>query len=261
MNNPVDFAFLHGGGQGGWIWEETLAALHAQTGGGFGRALVLDVPGCGAKRGRRTDDLTLEDVARELVADIETAGMREVVLVGHSQAGQAMSLMLRLRPALFRRLIYVSCSIPLPGQTVTQMMGTGRQGTHANEVGWPFDPATEKLSTHYPSVFCNDMDRAQARALMARLGRDAWPGQTYSFTDWRYDALGAVPATFVLCLRDNILPMAWQETFADRFKAERRVRIDAGHQVMVSRPHALAEVLRLEARLDERGLKDSSAAE
>lgn len=38
-----------------------------------------------------------------------------------------------------------------------------------------------------------------------------------------------------------------QEIFAERLGAGRRVRIDAGRQVMNTRPHALAEVLRHEA--------------
>ena len=54
-------------------------------------------------------------------------------------------------------------------------------------------------------------------------------------------------ASYVVCLRDGSLPVAWQETFATRLKAHRRARIDAGHQVMNTRPHALAEILRLEA--------------
>ena len=35
--------------------------------------------------------------------------------------------------------------------------------------------------------------------------------------------------------------------FADRFRAHRRVSLDAGHQAMVTRPEALAHILRLEA--------------
>jgi pimeloyl-ACP methyl ester carboxylesterase len=51
----------------------------------------------------------------------------------------------------------------------------------------------------------------------------------------------------VICLRDGILPVSWQEVFATRLQASRRVRIDAGHQVMNTRPEALAEILRYEA--------------
>ncbi|MFD2134238.1 hypothetical protein ACFSLT_01475 [Novosphingobium resinovorum] len=41
---------------------------------------------------------------------------------------------------------------------------------------------------------------------------------------------------------------SWQERFADRLHARRLHRIDAGHQVMNTRPEALAEVLLAEAR-------------
>jgi hypothetical protein len=48
-------------------------------------------------------------------------------------------------------------------------------------------------------------------------------------------------------LRDAILPVNWQELFANRLHASRRIRIDAGHQVMNTHPEALAEILRHEA--------------
>jgi pimeloyl-ACP methyl ester carboxylesterase len=243
----LNYAFLHGGGQGSWVWRETIAALGQQTAGSFGRAVALDVPGCGAKRERVTDALTLDDVAGELIGDLQAAGMTDVVLVGHSQAGQAMSLMVRRRPDLFRRLIHVSCSIPLPGQTVSQMLGRSRQGEDENEVGWPFDPTTEAVSDRFATMFCNDMDPPQAASFLANLGADAWPMRTYSFSDWRHEDHARVPASFVICLRDRILPPKWQETFADRFRADRRIRLDAGHQAMNTRPHALAEILRREA--------------
>jgi pimeloyl-ACP methyl ester carboxylesterase len=245
----ANFAFLHGGGQGSWVWQETLAALDLQTSGKFGRALALDAPGCGAKRARSTDGLSLGDVARELVEDIKAAGMDEVVLVGHSQAGQAMALMAELWPALFSRLVYVSCSIPLPGQSVQQMIGPNLRGTHPDEVGWPLDPKTTTMAERYRVMFCNDMDPASADAFLAKLGQDQWPLATYGHSDWRTDHLEALPSTFVICLRDEILPPTWQETFAERFRVERTVRIDAGHQVMNTRPHALAEVLRHEVML------------
>jgi pimeloyl-ACP methyl ester carboxylesterase len=83
------------------------------------------------------DELTLEDVATEFIEDIERASMENVVLVGHSLGGQAMALMAELQPGLFRRLVYVSCLIPLPGQNVAQMMGTGLRGSNPDEAGQP----------------------------------------------------------------------------------------------------------------------------
>lgn len=238
MSNRVDYAFLHGGGQGSWVWDETIAALHLQSESGFGRALALDVPGCGTKRDRDTTVLTADAVVTELLNDIAAAGLHDVVLVGHSQAGQMLPLMVERSPELFRRLVYVSCAAPLPGQTIVQMVG--------EEIGWPV-PETATNEERWRVMFCNDMAEDQASSFIARLGLDMWPDLVTFGTDWRYEHLGAVPSTYVLCRQDGILPYAWQEKFATRFKVDSRVTIDAGHQVMNSRPHSLAEVLRLEA--------------
>jgi pimeloyl-ACP methyl ester carboxylesterase len=248
MSEAVDYAFLHGGGQGGWVWEATIEALGRQTGGAFGRALALDAPGCGAKRGRSGEDLDPEAIAAELVGDIEAAGLKDVVLVGHSQAGMELPFMLELRPQLFRRAVYVTCSAPPPGRTTLSMMGTSVHGANPDEVGWPVDPETHDMHARFLAMFCNDMSPAEADGFLARLGKDMWPAPTYSASNWRYDHLGAVPASYVICLQDQSLPPPWQEAFAARLRCERLVRIDAGHQVMNTRPHALAEALRCEAR-------------
>ncbi len=243
----TDYVFVHGGGQGGWIWRETLDALHLQTGGRFGRALALDIPGCGAKRDRSTADPGFDDIVAELIGEIRAAGLQDVVLVGHSQAGGILPSMLDSDPGLFRRLVYVSCSLPLPDQTVIEMIGDSVHGDNDREVGWPVDPATTTMRERTRIMLCNDMTADEADALMARLGKDRWPTSTYTKTDWTFAHLAKVPATYVYCLRDNILPMNWQREFARRFQVTDHFSIDAGHQVMNTRPQALAEALRLEA--------------
>jgi pimeloyl-ACP methyl ester carboxylesterase len=247
MTVSTDYVFLHGGGQAGWVWRETIAALHQQADGKFGRALALDVPGCGNKRGRNTSNLGVDDIVTELIANISASGLKDVILVGHSQAGTILPRLVDKRPDLFRRLVYVSCIAPLPGQTIIQQMGSGLHGSNENEVGWPVDPKTIDARTRYSQMFCNDMSAADASDFIARLGKDNWPAQTMSASDWRNDHLVKVPSTYVFCLRDGILPVAWQETFASRLRVQRRAWIDAGHQVMNTRPQALAEVLRYEA--------------
>jgi pimeloyl-ACP methyl ester carboxylesterase len=247
MSAPVDYAFLHGGGQGSWVWAETIAALRAQTPEAVGRVLALDVPGCGVKRARDTTSISIDAIAAELLADISAAGLQNPVLAGHSQAGSVMPHMLNLQPTLFRRAIYISCSIPLPGQTFIGMMGAGVHGANPDEVGWPLDPKTHSMAERLAASFCNDMGTAQTAAFLARLGADAWPMESYAHMDWRYEQLGPVPASYVLCLRDNILPVPWQEVFAARFKTGRTIRLDAGHQPMTTKPQALAEILRHEA--------------
>jgi pimeloyl-ACP methyl ester carboxylesterase len=249
MTEATDYIFLHGGMQGGWVWAQIIVALEAQAGRGLERAIVLDIPGCGAKRGRDTEALDIDDVVAELAAELDAAKVRQAVLVGHSQAGTILPRLIAARPLMFRRVIYLSCSAPLPGQSIGAMMGTSRQGENPDEIGWPLDPAIHPPMGQFELMFCNDMTEAEKSAFVSQIGHDQWPPRVAAETDWRYDSNGLVPATFIVCLADAILPPIWQERFAERFGAQRIVRINAGHQAMNTRPNDLAEILRAEAAL------------
>jgi pimeloyl-ACP methyl ester carboxylesterase len=238
----MNYVFLHGGAQGGWIWNELIEAMRLQTGGVFGRALALDAPGCGAKRDRSQDGVTVESIAAELVDDIERSGCKEIIMVGHSQAGTEIPLMLKLRPDLFQRVVYVACAAPAPGKTLLNF----REELFAPETLPHTDADIKALMRLF---MANDMDDAEADAFMAKLGRDSWPSSTYAKTDWRYDDEPARhPVTYVLTLQDIGVPPPIQEIFARRLKADRIVRMDCGHQPMNSRPHALAELILRAAR-------------
>jgi pimeloyl-ACP methyl ester carboxylesterase len=247
----TDFVFMHGGGQGGWVWDETIAALQAQSGGTV-CCLALDGPGCGAKRGRDTGEMAYAEMIAELVDDVVASGLRDIVLVGHSMAGMTTPEMAALRPDLFRRLIFVTASAPLPGKTNLDQMGLGLHGQYEHQVGWPIDPVTHTMEERFRVMFCSDMAPAQADAFLAKLGDDMWPAICYSHEDWQRDHLVQVPSSYVLCLKDMSLPLAWQERFAERLHADRLIRIDAGHQVMNTRPQALAEVLLADAAAPDR---------
>lgn len=231
----MQLAFLHGGGQGGWVWDETLAALRLQASGVDARA--FDLPGCGEKRWMDTSRLTVREVAGIFVSELAASGLGPCVLIGHSNAGTILPIVAELRPELVRRYIYVSCIAPPPGRTIREVM----QPRH--DIGAPGD-----AGARLRGMFCNDMGEAQATAFLARLGHDHWPApQALGETGWRYEHLQGGAASYVICLRDQALPPAWQEEFAARLGAKRRVHIDAGHQVMNTRPHALAEILLSEA--------------
>ncbi|WP_159982594.1 MULTISPECIES: alpha/beta fold hydrolase [unclassified Novosphingobium] len=238
--------FLHGGGQGGWVWDETIAAIARQS-GGAAQCLALDAPGCGAKRGVDTSGYAFADTTRELISDIAAAGFSDVVLVGHSQAGMTIPHMVELAPTgLIGRLVYVTCSAPLAGLTTLEQMGHGPRGSSPEEVGYPLG-ADATMAQRYAAMFCNDMDETGAAAFLGRLGEDGWPASAYAWSDWRYEHPRAMPSHYVVALRDTALPVLWQERFADRLHARRISRIDAGHQVMNTRPEALAEILLAEA--------------
>lgn len=243
----TDFVFAHGGGQGGWIWDETIAAMNLQS-GGSARCVALDVPGCGTKRGRDTANMTFDDVIAELVADIGQAGLSNPVLVGHSQAGQVMPKLELAMPGFFAKHVYVSCIAHSPGLAIGDMMALqieqDPEGPLASVFGDPELPMRERFRV----MFVNDMSREDQEVFLDKLEKDDWPPVAYTEKNWAYDHLEAVRCTYVHCMQDQVLTPHWQRIFADRFRCTRTVHIDAAHQVQNTRPHALAEVLLAESR-------------
>lgn len=240
-----DMALLHGGGQGSWIWDSTIAAIRLQDGSDARRILPLDVPGCGTKRDRGTATLDHSGVVQELANELDQAGLEGLLLVGHSQAGTILPRLSAARPHRITRTAYVTCCAPAEGQTVTAMMGSRVRGADPEAVGWPLDPSTTLPRDQFKAMFCNDMGETEAEAFLAMLGRDTWPAACGALeTSWGYQDASAVPAAYIIALRDAVLPPAWQLRFAERIGAVEIASIDAGHQPMNTRPHALAEILR-----------------
>ena len=240
MAAATNFALLHGGGQGSWLWDDVIDWLSASEGID---CIALDVPGCGAKRGRDTSAIDFDDIAHELIGDIEASGMRDVVLVGHSQAGMPIPRMVEFAPTMFSRLVYVTCSAPPPGTSLLELIGNCMHGEREDAVGYPLDPTTTSFEERFAVMFCNDMSEPERDAFLAKLGHDNWPWRSYLYRDWRYDHLESVASTYIVCEQDMSLPPSWQERFAKTLRVHRLVRIDAGHQVMNTRPQVLTEAL------------------
>lgn len=237
------FVFLHGGGQGSWVWQDLIEALVERHGIALQNMLALDAPGCGSKRGWDTTQISFSDLINALVADVESSEFDQIILVGHSQAGNVMPFMIERLGKRLRHVVYVACSIPEPHQTPIEMMGEGMHGDHSDQVGWPVDPKITPPAEQAMAMFCNDMTPDAATHFLSQLGSDMWPACSYTHRDWAIPSMHRVPATFIGCERDASLPPAWQEIFARRLGAQEMIYLDAGHQVMNTQPQQLAEQL------------------
>lgn len=186
----IDLVFVHGGGQGAWVWDQTVSALTAKS--DRVRCLTLDVPGCGAKRDREISSLDIGDIARELVAEIATSGLQNIVLVGHSQAGMLIPRMVEYAPTSFARMVYITCSAPPPGTSIMQLLGEGVHGQRDDCIGWPLDEKTTPMTELFREMFCTQMSTDEQEAFLAKLFHDTWPPRT-SFrpigatTTWPHD--------------------------------------------------------------------------
>ena len=234
----TNFVFLHGGGQGSWIWDETVAALKLLGSDRLDQLLALDIPGCGRKREQATKTLSVSDILDSLLGDIDAAGIGNAILVGHSQAGTILPLLAKAKPDLFQHIVFISCLAPVGNQTAlnwrTEMPDADSAVLNKHPHG---------SRDFYRQMFCNDMAVDAADAFLDKLGRDQWPPSSYEMSGWDYDHLADHSSTYVLCERDQALLPIWQEMFAERLKVKETLRFDAGHQVMNTQPEKLAEML------------------
>jgi pimeloyl-ACP methyl ester carboxylesterase len=242
--------FVHGGAHGAWCWEPLLRFLD-------GDALAVDLPPKSVRGGSRRLEpvpelrtLTVGEFADSVLRDVDAAGIERFVLVGHSMGGLTISEIAGRVPDRIEHLVYVSCMVPPEGASAIDALPEdlrdmtrnaveeARRGG-ANPIGG-LDEETTRL------MFCNDMDEEQARYVLDRTGTEA--SVVLAEPVSRAGIPAELPKTFVKLLRDQSLPPDHQDVLVQNLRDSPGgdvsvVSIDAGHDVMISRPKELADVL------------------
>ena len=202
-------------------------------------ALALDLPG----RGRRPADLesiTCEVWADSAVADIENAGLSDVILVGHSMAGLTLPRVLERIPERLARLVFVACSVPPDGGSIlgeldadVAELAAAANARGVEELGLTEDQAV--------AMFCNGMDAVQTRFVLDNLCPEA-PGPLSE--PMRLAGMAQpVPRTYVKLLKDSTLSQEVQDAVIARLGDVEVKTLDVCHDAMVSHPRELAALL------------------
>jgi pimeloyl-ACP methyl ester carboxylesterase len=241
---------VHGGAHGAWCWQPTLDVLSTP-------AVAVELPPR-AIRGKpqtvappaETARLGIADFADAVIAGADAAALESFVLVGHSMGGLTVAEVARRVPGRVRHLVFVSCIVPPEGATMIdslpeavremtrQSLGRAQGGDFSLGIGM-----SDELKRF---MFCNDMDEAQARFVLERCGHEC--PTPFLETVSRAGLPPALPKTYVRLLRDQALSPEDQDRQIANLRAAPGgsvavVELDTGHDVMVSAPGALAEVL------------------
>ena len=239
-----DLVLVHGGEHAGDCWDLVIAELHCQE--RELRTLAVDLPG----RGRTPGDLataTIGEWVNSVVADIEEAGLGDIVIVGHSMAGVTVpGVVAKLGSARVREMVLVTAFVPHQGQAIVDTLGGPLAvfARFAARGGRPFK--VPRVATQY--AFCNGMTREQRRLTMSRLYAEAAriPAEPVDRSGFPDD----VPRTWVLTTRDRALSQKSQHaSMAALGGVQEVLPIDACHDVMFSHPEQLARILLERCRL------------
>jgi pimeloyl-ACP methyl ester carboxylesterase len=111
---------VHGGGLAADSWELTVDEIHRLA--PELTVLALDMPGRRNKPGDLRE-MTIADFVDSLVGDVESAGLEDVVIVGHSIGGMTLpGVVTKLGAARVREMIFAAAFLPPEGASIADSL-------------------------------------------------------------------------------------------------------------------------------------------
>jgi pimeloyl-ACP methyl ester carboxylesterase len=224
------FSLVHGAWHGAWCWEALTPGLVEAGHDVVAVDLPCEDPAAG-----------FSDYADVVVASLQGRS-EDVVLVGHSLAGQTIPLVAARRPV--RSLVYLCALVALPGRSLRQQIQDepdmfvpgSRDGLErvdgAGTTRW-------RDSSLARDTFYADCPDDVAQQALSRLR----PQATTAYAQpCPLDRLPDVPATYVICSDDRIVNPAWSRRRSAAV-ADALVELPGGHSPFLSRPDQLRDVL------------------
>jgi len=216
---------------GAWAWREVTDQLRGED----HEVHPLTLTGTGERSHLLGPGVDLDTHTEDIVRLAEVAGLRDIVLVGHSYGGMPVSMAaLRLRERI-KAVVYVD-SGPLPeGATQLAISGDTPQGDEVPPRDW--DPQADP-------VLLAGLDEAALTLLRTR----STPHPTSSVTQpLGLRATSAdLPTALIACTfpLDQVRQMmADGHPFFAALTEARIVGLATGHWPMLSEPKALAQIL------------------
>jgi pimeloyl-ACP methyl ester carboxylesterase len=226
------FALVHGAWHGSWCWERLTPELEARG----HRVVTMDLPG-------HDGSASFDDYADEVCAAVAHVGADDLVVVGHSLAGQTVALVAARRP--IRRLVYLCAMPPIPGRTFAQQIFDEVEMLHPDYTRGLGEKDSEgRFAWVDEQRACfhlfGDCDRTTTAAAFARLRPQATGPYRVPCS---LPTLPVVESTYVVCEDDRIVMPEWSRRVARDWLNADLIEMPGSHSPFLSRPAPLAEVL------------------
>jgi pimeloyl-ACP methyl ester carboxylesterase len=225
------FVLLHGAWHGGWVWRRVVAPLRAAG----HEVHTPTLTGVSDRAHLLTPSVGLGTHVQDVVAMLEAYDLTDVVLVGHSYAGQVVTGVADRVPERLRTRVYLDAFVGDDGDAAIDLLPSTVAGHYRESVAGPGFGWLIPVRTLSVLGVTDEAD-------LAWLGPRLTPHPWLTYTEpLRLRGNGDVPAVFVECVD-------WMRVF--RAHAERAGargwpvhQVATGHEAMVTAPDELAEVL------------------
>jgi pimeloyl-ACP methyl ester carboxylesterase len=206
-----------------------------------------DLPGHGENQNLPLKRVTLASYVDSLTTLLTRTG-KPCVLVAHSMAGVPVTLVAARNPALLAGIVYISAYLPLPGESLFDLMALHRQEDAALPVESALQMSSDRRTCMIgePSIIPLFYNRCSA-ATAARAAENFGAQATLPLSakaHYEEAKLNIIPEVYICCSDDRVLPLQHQYRMLQRRHCRELLQIDADHSPFLSCPDELSGLLR-----------------
>jgi pimeloyl-ACP methyl ester carboxylesterase len=236
------FVLVHGAFHGGWCWQRVAASLRAE-----GHAVYTPtLTGLGERSHLLTPDTGLDTHITDVASVLCFEDLSDIVLVGHSYGGMVVTGAADRAPARVGHLVYLDAAIPVAGESLLAIAPVPMESNLASSIvvdGARVVPfGREQLGL---LGLTEPADRAFAEP---KITPQPWKTFAEPLTVTNPEQLATIPHTIIDC---SATAKWGYMSHPDRKPgavervqhATRTVEIDAVHDVMITEPRKVVELL------------------
>ena len=233
------FVLVHGNFHDGSAWNGVSRCLeqlghvaHAPTLPGHGR----DVP----------TNVGYRDAAESVAGYVVQRDLRDIVLVGHSGGGVAISNTVEIIADRVQRLVYLSGWVLQDGESILEMLPAHYRELFDGMAAQSPDDTVEVPFDVWRSNFINDAHEAVAKSAFEQLVPQPY---SYLVEQAKFTTFHSlmVPKCYILPTEDIVLPRddewGWHPRMTSRLGEHRFLQMPGSHEVMFTNPRGLADTI------------------
>jgi pimeloyl-ACP methyl ester carboxylesterase len=229
------YVLVHGGGHGGWCYQPVARIMRARG----QEVYTPTLTGLGEREHLVSADVDLDLHITDVVAVLEFEDLRDVILVGHSYGGMVITGVADRATDRIGHIVYLDAANPENGQSLVDVAGPFMEAARVD--GRVVDGVELVLFPGKdPMGYYGVTDPAQIEWMKSKLTPHPWKCFEQKLVLANETAMRKIPESHIVCTQT--LPT--RDVEALKARSEGRLwDVDTGHDLMISEPAAVAELL------------------
>ena len=229
------YVLVHGGGHGGWCYQPVARILRSKG----HEVHAPSLTGLGEREHLLSPAVDLDLHITDIVKLLQFEDLRDVILVGHSYGGMVITGIADRATDRIGHLVFLDAATPKNGQSLVDVAGpvilaARTNGRMVNGMELVLFPGQD------PMNFYGVKDPEQIAWMKPKLTPHPWKCFEQKLVLRNEAAMRKLPQTHIVCTAT----LATRNVPALKASSDGRVwDIDTGHDLMITEPEAVAEML------------------